>query len=122
MMKNGYNDLHAWRVSMEVVKSIYMVTETFPPKEQFRLTDQMRRAAISVPSNIAEGFRRRTPNEFRKFLRIAFGSASELRTQSEIALVVGYLSQEHFDELEKLVDRLSALLYGLIKSQSLRKN
>ncbi len=76
----SYKDLIVWQRSMELVTAIYKLTETFPRAEVFGLTSQMRRAAVSIPSNIAEGRRQSSKRDFRQFLVIAFGSGSELET------------------------------------------
>ena len=85
----NYRDLEVWQLSMDFVEAIY---KAFPPEERYGICDQIRRAAVSVPSNIAEGFGRDTPKEFAHFLSIARGSLYETMTQLEIASRLGYLS------------------------------
>ena len=87
----SHKDLDAWKKSMDLVDSIYKVSKLFPNEELYSLTNQMRRAAISVPSNIAEGAARGSKNEFIQFLYISLGSLSELETQVIIANRLGYL-------------------------------
>ena len=87
---------------MELVKDIYQINGKFPPSEKFGLTQQIRRAAVSIPSNIAEGQFRNSPKEFKQFLSIALGSAAELETQLIIAREIDYLSVEEFNLAIKL--------------------
>ncbi len=99
---------------MELVEEIYRVTAGFPSHEQFGLVSQMRRAAVSIPSNVAEGAGREGNREFSRFLSIARGSLSELDTQHQIAIRLGYVSSGK-DQLEPLLDRVGKLLSGLHK-------
>jgi four helix bundle protein len=110
----GHHGLEAWKLSRELVRNVYLLTKTFPKDEMFGLTTQIRRAAVSIPSNIAEGAARTGPKEFAQFLNIARGSLSELETQLLIATDLGYLEANHsvFDT----VDRVSRLITGLHKS------
>ena len=108
-----YN-LDAWKEAMTLVKKVYLLTRAFPKEEVYGLTAQMRRAAISVPSNLAEGAARTGTKEFAQFLSIARGSLSELETQLLIAADLGYASRN--DEVFPLADRLSRLITGLHKS------
>lgn len=89
----GYRDLIAWQRGMEICEVIYKITEAFPKEEVHGLTSQMRRAAISIPSNLAEGQLRNSKNEFRQFVSIALGSCGELDTQLELANRFGYVIQ-----------------------------
>ena len=91
MSKASYQDLIVWQRSVDLGIEIYKVTEYFPADERFGLISQMRRAAVSIPSNIAEGKYRRSSKEFAKFLHIAFGSGAELETQLLFSLRLGYL-------------------------------
>jgi len=104
----------AWQEGMSLVKLIYEMTAAFPKEEMFGLTAQVRRAAVSVPSNIAEGASRRSRKEFVNFLLIARGSLSEIDTQVRIAKELGYVENGRAVELS--VDRLFGLLGGLIAS------
>lgn len=99
---------------MELVEVIYRVTATFPSQEQFGLVSQMRRAAVSVPSNFAEGAARDGSREFVRFLSIARGSLSELDTQYQIAVRLGYTKPDPI-QLEPLLERTSKLISGLHK-------
>lgn len=99
---------------MRLVKAVYLVTRTFPRDELYGLTSQMRRAAVSIPSNLAEGAARSTRKEFAQFISISKGSLSELETQALIAGELGYLSPRH--EIFLRLDRLGQLLTGLHRS------
>lgn len=93
-MGQSYRDLIAWQKGIELVATIYRVTQLFPEEELYGLTAQLRRAAVSIPSNIAEGQGRKSKPEFRHFLHNVAGSLMEVETQLTIAAVLGYLSQE----------------------------
>jgi len=111
----SFTDLKAWRKSHELVVAIYKITDKFPKKETYSLTDQMRRAATSITSNIAEGFGRQTYKEKTQFFYQAKGSLTELKNQILIAKDVGYLSRNDFDQLAELANVADQLLQGLIK-------
>jgi four helix bundle protein len=119
-MTQGYKDLIAWQVGMDFVERIYIVTERFPQTERFGLTSQLRRASVSIPSNISEGYRRKTKPDLLNFFHIAYGSAAEVETQLLIALRLKYLSKELYDELNQLLSRLLRLLNGFIHSKYLQ--
>src|SRR6185295_15267381 len=110
----AHYDLDAWKVARELVMRIYLLTQCFPKEEVFGLTIQMRRAAVSIPSNIAEGAARTGTREFAQFLNIARGSLSELETQLLIASDLDYMKANH--PVFALTDRLSRLLSGLHKA------
>ncbi len=99
---------------MELVKDVYALTSSFPQQERYGLTAQIRRAAVSIPSNIAEGAARNTRREFRHFLGISRGSLSELDTQLLIAKSLGYV--ENTQTMDETLERVFALLGGLINS------
>jgi four helix bundle protein len=105
---------------MELVKEIYRVTREFPKEEIYGLVSQMRRAAVSVPSNISEGAARGGDREFMQFLIIARGSLSELETQSLIARDLGYMQDA--SNIQERIDRIFAMIGGLIKSLRERAN
>lgn len=105
--------LEVWKMSMDLVEATYSVTRSFLKEEQFTLTSQMRRAAISVPSNIAEGAARHGNAELARFLSIARGSLSELETQLLIAVRLNYLAIDH--TIFQLLDQVSRLLTGFHK-------
>jgi four helix bundle protein len=109
----SYKDLEVWQVSMELVKAIYQITAKFPSSERFGLTQQIRRAAISIPSNVAEGQFRNSSKEFKQFLSIALGSAAELETQLIIAREIDYLSVEESTFLLNILERIMKMLKKL---------
>ena len=115
-MGQSYRDLIAWQKGIELVTAIYRLTQTFPKDELYGLTSQLRRAAVSIPSNIAEGQGRKSKPEFRHFLRNAAGSLMEVETQLTIAAVLGYLSRENETELLKQTNELGKITNGLILS------
>ena len=100
---------------MELVKDIYKVTSNFPKEEIYGLTNQMRRAAVSIVSNIAEGFRRQHNNEFKQFLHITLGSCAELETQATIAKDLNYINEQTEDMLLEKSDHLCRKTRNLIK-------
>lgn len=97
-MRN-FRTLNVWQNSVEFAKEIYLITAQFPDKEKYGLCSQLQRAAVSIPSNIAEGSSRRTSIDFARFLDIAIGSAFEVETQLIIALQIGYLKNETFEKV-----------------------
>src|SRR5437867_7029367 len=109
-----YRDLIAWQKAMELVKTVYRLTAKMPESERFGLTTQMRRAAVSIPSNIAEGYARQTTADYIKFLRMARGSMAELSTQIEIAIGLTMLSLNQ--QLTDLLAETDRVLQGLIRS------
>lgn len=110
-----YRDLDIWKKGIEFVKRIYVLTEKFPKEETYGLSSQMRRSAISVPSNVAEGFRRHHNKEFRQFLYVALSSCAELETQLTISKELGYISSGNEEELLEVLDHISRMLTNLIK-------
>lgn len=111
-----HRNLIAWQKSVDLAVRVYRITECFPKHEVYALSSQMRRAAVSVPSNIAEGSSGRTVDQFKNFLSISLGSLNELSTQIEIAKRIGYLSEEDSQWLEQQTDECMALTHGLRKS------
>jgi four helix bundle protein len=114
----SYKDLEVWKLSIELVKKIYQITEKLPPSEIYGLTNQMRRAAVSIPSNIAEGQERNSTKEFRQFLAITLGSVAEIEIQLIIAKEINYLIESEMEPLMAIIDRLRKMTKGLIKSIS----
>jgi four helix bundle protein len=108
--------LIVWQRSLAFVTHIYRITAQFPPEERFGLVSQMRRAAVSIPSNIAEGAARNTHKEFMNFLYIAQGSASELETQMLISRELEFVQPVDADGLLSELDEISKMLIGLQKS------
>jgi four helix bundle protein len=118
----SYKDLNVWKVAMELVCEVYEVTRNFPDTERYGLTSQMRRCAISVPSNIAEGWSRNSARSFISYLNIAAGSMSELLTQLEIARRINYISDEKTIHLNLKGIEISKMLYMLTKKIESRSN
>ncbi len=112
----GYKDLLVWQKGLSLVKRIYQITPNFPDEEKFGLVSQMRRASISIPSNMAEGQARRTTKEFIQFVSPAEGSAAELDTQLTLATQLGYCSggEEALELLSELRKMLNALRRKLV--------
>lgn len=113
---HSYRDLIAWQKSIDLVTSIYWMTDTFPKDAIFWLTSQIRRAAVSIPSNIAEWQSRNGSNEFFHFLWIAEGSLSELETQLIIANNISYLKGEEKNEFLEKTEEIRRILFALKKS------
>ncbi|MGB7989817.1 MAG: four helix bundle protein [Candidatus Methylophosphatis roskildensis] len=111
-MRRRHHDLEAWQFALALVKDVYFLSSSFPAAEQYGLTAQVRRSAISIPSNIAEGAARNSDREFVHFLGIARGSLSELETQLIIARELGFAQQS--EEIQKSIDSLFGLIGGLI--------
>lgn len=111
----SFTDLNAWKNGHELVLDIYRFTKKFPKEEQFGLTNQLRRAAVSITSNIAEGFSRKSFKEKGQFYFMALGSLSEIQNQSLIAKDVGYISLEDFEKLTNKTIVVSKLINGLIR-------
>lgn len=108
--------LDVWKHSMDFVTFIYKLTESYPKSERFSLISQLRRAAISIPSNIAEGVARRSSREYVQFLYTARGSISELDTQLEISRSLGYITDKVYGECVEELDLIGKMLNGLINS------
>ena len=114
----SFSDLHAWQEAKNLAVETYRATQSFPAAEQFGLTSQMRRAAISVSANIAEGFARRTGKDKRGFYQTALASLSELDSHSQIANALGFLNQSDLRSLMDLISRTGRLLTGLVRTAS----
>lgn len=114
MSLKNYRSLDVWQRAMDVVEEIYMLTKNFPSDEKFGLTSHMRRAAVSVPSNIAEGYGRNHRAEYLQFLAIARGSLSELETQLLIAKRLDYVSPEQLERVWPLLQNTGKMLGRLI--------
>ena len=115
-MDRLHKKLIAWQKSMNLVERVYELTKKLPREELYGLTSQLRRAAVSVPSNIAEGAAGRSHVQFRNYLSVAIGSLNELATQLEIIQRIGYVDAGSTAETEALVDECLAVTYGLRKS------
>lgn len=114
-----YRDLIAWQRSMTLAEVVYRLTAPFPLEERYGLTAQMRKAAVSIPSNIAEGQgRRSTDEEFARFLRIALGSNCELETQLELSRRLGFMQAVATARVQPLIEEVGRLISGLLRSKS----
>ncbi|MFA5337757.1 MAG: four helix bundle protein [Candidatus Omnitrophota bacterium] len=111
----SFHDLIVWQKGIELVQKIYEVTKKFPHEEQYALSLQMRRASVSVPSNIAEGFRRKHNREYKQFLNIALGSCAELETQVIIAAKLNYIDDEDKNFLIELLSYICKMIVNLNK-------
>lgn len=116
----NYRELIVWQDAIKIAKAVYKLTEKFPKHENYALADQLRRAAVSVPSNIAEGQARKAPGDFRRFLHIALGSLAEMDTQLVLAQEFGYLFKEDVDTMDEQIQNLRKKLYALINSLPVR--
>ena len=112
----SYRDLIVWKKGMELAREIYKITKKLPKDEIYSLTNQMRRAAVSIPSNIAEGQARNSSKEFINFLSIAKGSKAELETQLLLCVQIGYLVDTDISEAINLSEQISKMLTALIKT------
>ncbi len=121
MAIQSYRDLIAWKKAIELVSEVYRETQAFPKHELYGLAGQIRRAAVSIPSNIAEGQGRLTRGEFRQFLGHARGSIFELESQILIAETLGYVNKPAASQLLMRIDELGRILNGLLKSLSQTK-
>jgi four helix bundle protein len=115
---HNFKELKVWQKSRSLVKDVYMLTRIFPDEEKFVLTSQIRRSAISVPSNIAEGAGRGTDKDFAKFLSIALGSAYELEAQIILSLDLGYISEDAFNVCSAKIMEVQKMLHQLNKKFS----
>ena len=112
----SYKDLIVWQKSMDLVTEIYAVTQKFPKEERYGLTSQMRRSAVSIPSNIAEGRRRGTKKDYANFLRTSYGSGSELETQIEICKRLPIMQEYNYQKADALLNEVMRMLHVMIKN------
>jgi four helix bundle protein len=117
-----HKDLDAWKISIELVKEIYLITREFPKDELYGLTSQIRRCAVSVPSNIAEGAARNSSKENIRFLNISAGSLAELDTQLIISNELNFIEKDKYNEFSEKINRISRLIQGLIKYLNRKEN
>jgi four helix bundle protein len=115
-MSGTYSDLQVWQAAMDLAEDIYRITKTFPKEETYGLTVQLRRAAVSVPSNIAEGKGRSTQKELAQFLCHSRGSLFEIETQITLARRLGYIDVAQMDAIRQKTVRVGQLLNGLLRS------
>jgi four helix bundle protein len=118
MASNTYKDLAVWQKSMDMVRAIYTLTGALPQQELYGLSSQMRRSAVSVPSNIAEGQARNSPREFVHFLHIARGSLAELETQLRLCPMLGYIPEEGVRPCLDALDEITRMTVALIMAVS----
>lgn len=112
-----HRKLRAFELADQLALEVYQTTKTLPKEEIFGMTSQLRRAAVSIPSNIVEGCARNSSADFLRFLDIAFGSGRELEYQLSLATRLGYINQSESQRLDSIVNELMKVLSGLIKSQ-----
>ena len=117
----SFRDLEVWQEAMKLVIGIYRASDEFPVPERYGLTAQMRRAAISIPANVAEGHARRSDGAYLNHLRIALGSQAELGTEVEVALRLGFLSKEVAATLLSEIGSIRRMLHGLRRSIERRR-
>jgi four helix bundle protein len=115
---SSYKELIVWQKGMNIVTLMYRVTRTFPVEERYGLCSQMRRAAVSIPSNIAEGWAKKTKNHFMEFLRTALGSCAELETQVEVGYSEKFLAEADYNEIVSLLTEESKMLTAMIVKMS----
>lgn len=114
----SYRDLIVWQKSVQLVIAVYVLTDQFPKSEVYGLVSQMRRAAVSIPSNIAEGRRRGSKKEFRQFLINSFGSGAELETQIEISKLVSFGKNLNYTHIDSLLEEVMRMLNKMISNFS----
>jgi len=112
---SSFRDLNIWNMSIDLVKDVYILTNSFPKEEKYAIISQMRRAVVSIPSNISEGFGRKYNKEFKQFLNIAVGSCCELETQIEISNRVKYIDDSKKNELIDRINHIKSMILSLIK-------
>ena len=115
---NNFRNLNAYIKAKELVSQVYALIKKFPKEEQYALCDQLRRAVISIPSNIAEGSGRLTTKDQSHFYSIAYGSLMEILAQLDVASDLGYITKEEFQHLETLIDVEAKLLTGLVNKRN----
>ena len=118
MQVHNYEKLTVWQKAMDLVVDIYSLTSKFPKEEMYGLSSQMRRCAVSIPSNIAEGSLRKTKKDFSHFLIIAFGSGAELETQLKLAKRLGFISDEQYNKHNALLNEIMKMLNKLTESNT----
>jgi four helix bundle protein len=116
MATNSFRDLDVWREAMTLVEDVYRLSGKFPPDERFGLIAQVRRAAVSIPSNIGEGARRKRRRAYLHHLDIALGSQAEVDVQIEVAKRLGFCSTAEHEQLQPRIDRIGRMLNGLISA------
>lgn len=120
MKVTSYKELFVWQKSISLVVWVYKLTGLFPKNELYGIVMQIRRAAVSIPSNIAEGYGRRSHKEYTRFYSVAYGSALELETQLIIAKQLGFVNEDLFKESESLLTEVIKMLYTMVYKQTKR--
>ena len=110
---NTYKDLVVWNKSVALAKVVYQICKSLPPEEKYALADQLKRASISVASNIAEGYGRQSTNDYKRFLSIALGSVYEIETQLQIAFELQMINKETFSSAIELANEINRMIYAL---------
>ncbi len=110
MYLKSYKELTVWQKSMQLVKEVFLVTDKFPKSETYGLVSQMRRSAVSIPSNIAEGYGRKSKKEYAQFYSIAYGSTLELETQLIISKEIHFINIEDFEKINSLLEEVAKML------------
>lgn len=118
----GFESLDVWKYSLDLTKTIYKITSTFPKEEIFGLTNQIRRASVSIGSNIAEGSAKNSSKEFLRYISIALGSSAEVKAQILIAFEIGFLNEENKIELLDKINKIGKMLKGLENSLRRKEN
>ncbi len=113
---HNFKELKVWQRSRELVKEAYLLISNFPSDEKFGLSSQLKRAAVSIPSNIAEGAGRNTGQDFSRFLNISLGSAYELETQMMLAFDLNMITEEQLEKIINNISEVQKMIHGLIKS------
>jgi four helix bundle protein len=121
MEKQNFENLNAWKKAKELCLYCYLLTKSFPPEERYSLSDQTRRASISVPSNIAEGYSRKSVKDLCHFLSIAIGSTYEIMTQIDMAMELGYITLSQKEKVFILSQEVLKLINGYIKFKQREK-
>ena len=116
MIKLPYKELKIWQKSIELTKSVYLITKKFPKEEVYGLTSQIRRSAVSIPSNIAEGSQRTSDKEFANFILISKGSLAELETQLILAKDFNYANEDEIENLLTISEELNKMLFAFHKT------
>ncbi len=114
MIIKSYKELIVWQKSMDLVREVYFLTEKFPKSEVYGLISQTRRASVAIPSNIAEGYGRKSRKEYCQFYSIAFGSGLELETQLILSKDLRFISQGEFEKIEELLTEVLKMLNSII--------
>jgi four helix bundle protein len=119
---NNYRDLMVWQVAMKLTEDIYKTTESFPSREIYALANQLQRAAVSIPSNIAEGHARSTTKDYLRFVSIAQGSLAEAETQLDLSHRLGYIAETQLAHLLEQTNELGRMLHGLRNALNAKLN